>query len=147
MPIATTLLEAVHHIVPVIRQYREEAERERRLSAPVVEAMGAAGLWRLGMPRSLGGLEVDPLTCARVVEAIAQADSVAGWAVTNPMIYAWGCARLPEAGAEIIARRAPHSIIVGSPPTVMQATPVAGGYQVTGRVPFVSNCHNVELAT
>jgi len=32
MPIATTLLEAVHHIVPVIRQYREEAERERRLA-------------------------------------------------------------------------------------------------------------------
>src|SRR5215470_8524613 len=25
MPIATTLLDAVHHIVPVIRQYREEA--------------------------------------------------------------------------------------------------------------------------
>jgi alkylation response protein AidB-like acyl-CoA dehydrogenase len=142
MPIDTTLLDAVHRMVPVIRQYREEAERERRLSTPVVEAMGAAGLWRLGLPRSLGGLEVDPLTCARIVEAIAQADSAAGWALTNPMIFAWGCARLPEAGAETIARCSPHSIIVGSPPTVIQATPVAGGYQVTGRVPFVSNCHN-----
>ena len=88
MPIDTTLLEAVRRITPVIRAHREQAEHERRLSTPVVDAMAEAGLWRLGTPRSLGGLEVDPLTCARVVEEVAQADSAVGWALTNSMIYA-----------------------------------------------------------
>jgi alkylation response protein AidB-like acyl-CoA dehydrogenase len=147
MPIDTTLLEAVQRITPMIRDYGEQAERERRLSTPVVDAMAEAGLWRMGTPRSLGGLEVDPLTCARVVEEVAQADSAAGWALTNPMIYAFSCARLPDAGAEIVSRRPPHALIVGSPPTAIQAIPVAGGYRVTGRVPFVSTCHNATWYT
>jgi alkylation response protein AidB-like acyl-CoA dehydrogenase len=136
MPIDTTLLEAVRRITPVIRDHREQAEHERRLSTPVVDAMAEAGLWRLGTPRSLGGLEVDPLTCARVVEEVAQADSAAGWALTNPMIYAFSCARLSDAGAETVSQRPPHVLIVGSTPTAIQALPVAGGYRVTGRVPL-----------
>jgi alkylation response protein AidB-like acyl-CoA dehydrogenase len=147
MPIDTTLLEAVQRITPVIRAYREQAEHERRLSTPVVDAMAEAGLWRMGTPRSLGGLEVDPLTCARVVEEVAQADSAAGWALTNPMIYAFSCARLSDTGAETISQRQPYALIVGSTPTVVQAIPVAGGYRVTGRVPFVSNCHNAAWYT
>ena len=88
MTIETTLLDATRRSTPVIRAHRAQAERDRCLSAPVVDAMAEAGLWRLGIPRSLGGVEVDPLTCARVVEEVAQADSVAGWALTNPVIYA-----------------------------------------------------------
>ena len=53
-----------------------------------VVALGKAGLWRMGTPRSRGGLEGDPLTCPNVVEAVAPADRVAGWALTNPLIDA-----------------------------------------------------------
>ena len=136
MTLDTTLLDATQRMTPVIRAHRAHAERDRCLAAPVVEAMAEAGLWRLGIPRSLGGLEVDPLTCARVVEEVALADSVAGWALTNPMIFAWSCARLSDAGAETVIRRSPQCIIVGSPPTAIQAIPVPGGYRVTGRVPW-----------
>ena len=55
-----------------------------------------------------------------LLEEVAQADSVAGWALTNPMIYAWSCARLSDAGAETVIRRYPHCIIVGSTPTAIQ---------------------------
>ena len=68
MTLDTTLLDATRHITPVIRAHRAQAERARCLSAPVVDAMAEVGLWRLGIPRSLGGMEVDPHTCARVVE-------------------------------------------------------------------------------
>ena len=33
-----TLIEAAQHIAPVIRAHNEEAERERRLSKPVLDA-------------------------------------------------------------------------------------------------------------
>jgi indole-3-acetate monooxygenase len=68
----TTLIDAARHILPVIRDHNEEAERERRLSRAVLNALTDAGLLRMCTPRSLGGLEVDPLTCARVVEEIAR---------------------------------------------------------------------------
>jgi indole-3-acetate monooxygenase len=141
MSIDTTLLEAVRRITPVIREHREQAERERRLATPVVDAMAEAGLLRMVTPRSLGGLEVAPLTCAAVIEAVAQVDSVAGWALTNPLLAACQCARLPNAGVEAVLGRNPNVLIAGSA-YAMPASPVVGGYRVTGRVPFVSNCHN-----
>src|SRR6266487_5092347 len=147
MSIYTALLDAARRIAPVIRDHCEQAERERRLSKPVMDAMAEAGLWRMVTPKSLGGLEVDPLTCARVIEEVAKADSVAGWALTNPLIYAFSCARLSAAGVETVIGRNPNSVIVGFTPTPIQATPVAGGYRVTGRLPFVSHCHNATWFT
>jgi alkylation response protein AidB-like acyl-CoA dehydrogenase len=81
----TTLIEAARHLAPVIREHHEEAERERRLSPPVLAALQEAGLLRMYTPRSLGGLEVDPITRALVVEEIAGHDTAAGWTLANPL--------------------------------------------------------------
>ena len=71
----TTLVEAARRIAPVIREHNQEAERERRLSPPVLAALHEAGLLRMCTPRSLGGLEVDPLTRALVIEEISRHDT------------------------------------------------------------------------
>jgi alkylation response protein AidB-like acyl-CoA dehydrogenase len=98
MPIAvdTTLLEAVRRIAPVIREHSDEAEQQGRLSRPAVDAMLETGLLRLLTPRSLGGLEVDPVTYTRVVEEVSGSDSAAGWTLTNPVGWAFLCSRLPD---------------------------------------------------
>jgi len=72
------LLDAVQRIAPVIQQHADEAERAGRLSPATVEAMRAARLFRMFNPKTLGGLEVSPLTCARVIEAVTALDSAAG---------------------------------------------------------------------
>src|SRR5919109_1597871 len=138
----TTLIDATRHILPVIRDHNAETERERRLSRATLHALTDAGLLRMCTRRSLGGLEVDPLTCARVVEEVAGADSAAGWTLVNPLNYAFFCVRLPDEGAEEIYRNGPNALIAGPFHPPMQATPVAGGYRLTGRAPFASNCHD-----
>jgi alkylation response protein AidB-like acyl-CoA dehydrogenase len=138
----TTLIDAARHILPVIRDHNEEAERERRLSKSVLNALTDAGLLRMWTPRSLGGLEVDPLTAARVIEEVAGADSAAGWTLFNPSAYAFICARLPDEGAEEIYRNGANALITGPFHPPIEATPVAGGYRLTGRAPFASNCHD-----
>src|SRR6266536_3043296 len=80
-----SLIEAARQIVPVIREHNEEAERERRLSRPVLDALYETGLLRMFTPRSLGGLEVDPITRALVIEEIAGHDTAAGWTLENPL--------------------------------------------------------------
>lgn len=142
MHVDTTLLDVAQHILPVLRDHNAEAERERRLSSATLHALTDAGLLHMWTPRSLGGLEVDPLTCARVVEEVAGADSAAGWTLVNPLFYAFACARLPDAGAEEIYRNGPNAVIAGPFHPPVQATPVAGGYRLTGRAPFASNCHD-----
>src|SRR4029450_14158371 len=91
----TSLTDAAREIAPIIQKHNEEAERERRLSPPVLTALRETGLLRMSTPRSLGGLETDPITRALVVEEISRHDSAAGWPLGNP----WGgggfCARLP----------------------------------------------------
>jgi alkylation response protein AidB-like acyl-CoA dehydrogenase len=136
------LLEAVRQIEPVIRDHSEQAERERRLSKQALEAMTEAGLFRMFTPRSLGGLEMSPLNCARVVEEVSGFDSAAGWSLFNPLSWAFFCARLPDEGAEEIFARHPNALIAGPFHPPMQAVPVDNGYSVSGRSPFASNCHD-----
>ena len=68
----TSLLDAAREIAPIIRAHSEEAERERRLSQPVLKALRETGLLRMTTPRSLGGLETDPVTRALVGEEIGR---------------------------------------------------------------------------
>jgi alkylation response protein AidB-like acyl-CoA dehydrogenase len=138
----TTLLEAARRLAPVIREHTEETERERRLSPPVLAALHDAGMLRMCTPRSLGGLEVDPLTRAFVIEEIAGHDTAAGWTLANPLDWAYLCARLPDAGAEEIYGRGAHVVIAAQFGRPMQAAPAQGGYRITGRAPFVSNCYD-----
>ena len=66
-------------IAPIIRHHAAEAEQQRHLSRPVVDAMREAGLYSMARPTAFGGLEADPVTTFRVVEEIARHDSAAGW--------------------------------------------------------------------
>ena len=140
----TTLIEAARRIAPVIREHNQEAERERRLSPPVLAALHEAGLLRMCTPRSLGGLEVDPLTRALVMEEVTAQDSAAGWTLANPLDWAYLCARLPDQGAEEIYRNGANIVIAAQFGRPMQAVAAEGGYRITGRSPFVSNCHDAN---
>ncbi|HET9466553.1 MAG TPA: acyl-CoA dehydrogenase family protein, partial [Gemmatimonadales bacterium] len=99
---AEELLAAVRRLGPLIREHAAAAERERRLSRDVMQALAEAGLFRLLLPRSLGGLEVDPVTCSRIVEEVARYDSAAGWALQAGNEGGWWAARLPEEGSSEI---------------------------------------------
>jgi indole-3-acetate monooxygenase len=141
----TTLIEAARRIAPVIREHNPEAERERRLSPPVLAALHETGLLRMCTPRSLGGLEADPLTRALVIEEISAHDTAAGWTLANPLDWAYLCARLPDAGAEEIYSRGADVVIAGQFGRPMYAVPVRGGYRITGRDPFCQQLSGCRL--
>jgi len=72
------LLDEARKIVPVIREARDFVEQQRRLPASVLAALHEARLFRMMIPRDVEGLQVDPLTSTKVVEAIAAADGATG---------------------------------------------------------------------
>ena len=89
-----TLLERVKDIAPMFRAHAAQAEAQRRLARPVVDAMLQAGLYSMSHPKAFGGLEVDPLTMFRVVEDVAYQGSAAGGICKCPLAPAvsWrGC--------------------------------------------------------
>jgi len=73
------LLAAVRALAPKLRAASDEIEAGRSLTEPLVQAMVDAGFYRLYLPRSLGGGELDPLTYFDVIEALTHVESTAGW--------------------------------------------------------------------
>jgi len=140
----TALINAAREIAPIIQKHTEEAERERRLSRPVLTALRETGLLRMSTPRSLGGLETDPITRALVVEEISRHDSAAGWTLENPLDWVFFCARLPDEGAEEIYSRGADILIAAQFGRPLHATSTEGGYRISGRAPFVSNCYDAD---
>jgi alkylation response protein AidB-like acyl-CoA dehydrogenase len=97
-PDTTDLFAAARDLGPMIRRHADQTERERQLAPTVTQALVDAGLFRLLLPRALGGLEIDPVSCARLVEEIASHDSAAGWAMQAGNLGGWWAARLPGEG-------------------------------------------------
>src|ERR1700720_3281072 len=137
--------QAAAPLQPVPRSYREEIEREQRLPKALVEQLRAAGFYRMVIPRDLGGLEVDPLTYLRVVELLAEGCGSVGWNLGNGGVGQLVTLGLPDDGVHEIYGKRADTIIAGTAvPGGGQATPVEGGYQVSGRWQFGSGCQEAS---
>lgn len=138
------LVQAASELGPVISQYIDEEEKNRRLSGPVLDALNKLSFTRLFLPKTLGGLEADPLTAARVVEEVARHNTAAGWCMMVANTSAWWCSRFPEKGIEEMYQDGPGTFISGAFHPPMKATPVNGGYKINGRSPLTSNVHEAQ---
>jgi alkylation response protein AidB-like acyl-CoA dehydrogenase len=128
------LLAAVGALGPRLMAAAHEVERARSLTEPLVQAMVDAGFYRLLLPRSLGGGELDPPTYFDVVEALARADSTAAWSVLISTSTMTSTVRgLPDATLAPMFASPRQALMAGSGPPRGRAVPVPGGYRLTGR--------------
>ncbi|MGH2986576.1 MAG: acyl-CoA dehydrogenase family protein, partial [Solirubrobacterales bacterium] len=74
---------------PLLREHAPQADRDARLPAASVQALRDGGFFRLYVPRSLGGTELDPLTYARAHEELARHAAAAAWALQAAGSSAW----------------------------------------------------------
>ena len=144
---SSSFIAAAASLAPQIRASAEESERSRRLPMPLVEAMAQAGLFRLWIPRSLGGEEADPMTLVWVVEEVSRADGAAGWCLANGGEYGAFGGYLPQDAAREIYGSDPHIRTAGALRPSGTAVAVAGGYRVTGRWSLGSGCQHSAWIT
>src|SRR5581483_1489191 len=139
------LLEAAAALRPVIRGYQTEIERERRLPAALVAELRAAGLYRMFVPRGLGGLQVDLLTFFRAVELAAEGDGSVAWNLGTNAIAGSAALSLPDEGIREMFGEGPDVIFAGTiAPLGGTAVTVDGGYLCTGRWRFGSGCQEAD---
>jgi alkylation response protein AidB-like acyl-CoA dehydrogenase len=134
-------IQAVRSLLADVRAAAAETERGRRLAPALVAKMAEAGLFRLAVPRDLGGLEASPREAIEALEELARADGAAGWcqmvAITSSLVAGY----LDEPTAREIFGD-PGSIVSGVFAPRGVARIVDGGYRVTGRWPFASGCQH-----
>ena len=75
----TDYLQKARELAPILAAASDEIEELRELPERIVEALIEGGFFRMLLPRSLGGAELDPLTYVQVLEEIATADPSTAW--------------------------------------------------------------------
>lgn len=131
------LLEAARALAPRVRPHSAEIEAARSLPAAIVEEIARAGLFRMLVPRVIGGGEVTPLTMIRVIEEIARADGAAGWCVMVGASTGLLAAYLEEDVAREVYGD-PLVISAGVFAPMGRAIEEGEYYRVSGRWPFAS---------
>jgi alkylation response protein AidB-like acyl-CoA dehydrogenase len=132
-------LTRVRQLAGLIEASAAEGERARRLPEPLVEALHDAGLYRLLLPRSLDGAELDPAAFVRVLEEVSRADASTAWCLCQ----AAGCTMIsgylaPEVAREIFGDR--RAVLAWGPDPDARAVPVDTGFRVSGTWRFASGC-------
>jgi indole-3-acetate monooxygenase len=137
-----TSLEAVRTLAPAIVARGEEIERGRRVPPDLVEELTAAGCFRMLVPHSHGGAELDLPAEMRVIEELARADGSVGWTVmigrSAPVFFG----KLPRDTFDALYAAGPDVILAGTVNPTGLATPVDGGFRVTGHWSFASGCQH-----
>ncbi len=133
------LLEAIDRIRPTLEADAEANDAQETLAWSSVEALYREGLLSLKVPKELGGPEVDPLLYLELCDELSYINPSAGWcAFINSTSAAWVGAFLPESGVRRIYADGRMPIVSGAVIPRGLATPVDGGWRVSGRWPFAS---------
>ncbi len=134
-----TVLGRVRALVPDIVECAAQGEAALAVPPRIVTALRAAGVFRMALPKAWGGEELGLVESAEVVREVARADGSTGWTVQAASM-AWFFLRgLPRRtlenevfvnGADLMLR--------GAVAPKGRATPVSGGYRISGRWPLAS---------
>src|SRR5215218_7130990 len=141
-PAVTTssVLEAARRLAPLVRENAAKTDADRELPKPVFHALADAGLYLMGVPRAVGGLEIDFPTYVQVLEELGKADASTAWTVSQGANFATYSARMSRKAAREIWIDTPRSVISNTPGATAKAVVVPGGFRVTGRQPFSTGC-------
>jgi len=143
---ATSPLEIARALAPRIRARAAEIEAGRQLPKDLVMDIATAGLFKVAVPESEGGLGADILTTLQVIEEVSSADGSTGWCLAMGINTFRQAAQLaPEVRREIFYSD-PIGVSAGSANPRGRAVAVPGGYRVTGHWFFASGCrHSAAL--
>lgn len=126
---------------PMLRAVAEQLDREQRFPPELVARLRDAGFYRMVTPRSLGGLQVDPIIYTNVVETLAEGCGSVGWNIANNNIIKLATLGLPDEGVQELHEQGPDFVVAGTAIAGGgQARPVPGGYRVTGHWTFGTGC-------
>lgn len=131
-------LETARELGDRIAAHADRIDRDRQLPPDITDEMADKGFFRLLVPRSLGGAEMEHPDFLKIVEIFAEVDSSAAWCVNQNNVFATNSTRMPEQTAKDLYSD-PRLVITNGPPTSSsKAVPADGGYRLSGRWNFSS---------
>jgi indole-3-acetate monooxygenase len=137
----TALVSVAESLIPMIRELRNTTEDERRIAAPIVEALRNSDLCRMFLDTGASS-QYQPEEWLSVLETLAGVEASVSWFIWNSTLPCFWARFLDDAGRARVfgdSRR----LFAGSTRPTGQAVITRGGFRLSGRWSLVSGC---ELA-
>ncbi len=131
-------LETAHELVERVAAQADQIDLERQIPAELAGEIADKGFFRLLLPKSLGGAELDHLDFLRILETFADVDGSTAWCINQNNVHSTNALRMsPDAAEEIYSES--RAVVTNGPPTSdVKAVRCDGGYLLTGRWNFSS---------
>ena len=138
------LLADIDELAPAITSRAAEIEAGRQLPADLMAALRSIGVFRMFVPRSHGGMELDLPRGLRIIQTLSKIDGSVGWCVMIGAGAALFAPLLPRDIYDMIYRDGPDVVFAGSTQPAGTAESVDGDWRVSGRWPFASGCRHAD---
>jgi alkylation response protein AidB-like acyl-CoA dehydrogenase len=139
---ADAVVKAAERLGPMLRERAPEIEAGRRLPADVLEALSAAGCFRIVHPTSHGGIGADLGTALAMYETLARADGSTAWTVMIGSVAWLDLTGLPRAAFDALFAGEGDTIVAGVFNPTGSIVRDGDGYRVEGRWGFASGCEH-----
>ena len=138
------LLADIRELAPGIAARAAEIEDARRIPPDLVETLRSIGVFRMFVPQSHGGLELDLPAALEVIGALGRIDGSVGWTAMIGAGSAIFVPYLPRETFDQVYQNGPDMIIAASAQPAGTAEGVAGRWRTNGRWPFMSGCQHAD---
>ena len=124
-------------MIPLLQSAADRIDAANQLPPDVLDAMFDAGMFKLLLPREIGGLELPPIDFIQCVEAIAEGDASAAWCMNQGS----GCSMAAAYMAPEVARQiwgGKRDVVAWGQGPNAKAIRTTGGWRITGTWSFAS---------
>jgi len=140
VPTAAELVARATALRDELRARAQATENARTVSDEMMQALRAAGLFRILQPRRFGGYELGFADLIGAITEISRGCGSTGWVYMIAAIHQWLAGQFPLQAQQEVWAKDPDTTVSGSYAPSATAKPVPGGYRVSGVWGFASGC-------
>lgn len=134
--------ETAHHLAQLASSASDQIEAERRIPDHIIDKLIDEGFFRLLLPKSLGGVQMDHPSFLKIVRIFAEADASTAWCINQNNVFSTNAVRVCKETAEDIWGDARTVVTNGPPTSDSKAVMDDDAYVLSGRWNFSSGiCH------
>ncbi len=138
MATSETLIDQARDLASTVAPAVNRINQERRIPEDILGPIIEAGHFRLLLPKSLGGSELNHPDFLKIVRLYAEADASVGWCINQNNVFSTNAVRVGAAVAEEIWGD-PRNVVTNGPPRPGTKAVISdGGYTLSGRWDFSS---------
>jgi 3-hydroxy-9,10-secoandrosta-1,3,5(10)-triene-9,17-dione monooxygenase len=145
-PEPAELIARARAMIPTLAKRAIEQKHRRSVLPETIADMQAAGLFRVLQPKRWGGYEMELGTFYDIEIALSEGDMSSGWTYAVLGVVSWLLGLIDDRAAQEVWGHDPSALICSSTMPAGTATPVDGGFRLTGHWRYASGAEHCEWA-